>query len=56
MPAPLLRTKFYIPPPQPRLVARPRLLDKLAGAFRPGVRLVLISTPAGYGKSTLLRD
>jgi LuxR family transcriptional regulator, maltose regulon positive regulatory protein len=56
MPAPLLRTKFYIPPPQPRLVARPRLLDKLAGAFRPGVRLVLISAPAGYGKTTLLSD
>jgi LuxR family maltose regulon positive regulatory protein len=52
MSAPLLATKLYIPPPRPSLVPRPRLLERLnAGLDR---KLVLVSAPAGFGKTTLL--
>jgi LuxR family maltose regulon positive regulatory protein len=48
----LLSTKLYLPPPRPRLVARPRLTERLAlGQTKP---LTLISAPAGFGKTTLL--
>ena len=50
--SPLLTTKLHIPQPRARLVARPRLIRRLNdGATRP---LVLISAPAGFGKTTLL--
>ncbi len=49
---PLLRTKLYIPPVRPELVARPRLIERLnAGLHR---KLTLVSAPAGFGKTTLL--
>jgi LuxR family maltose regulon positive regulatory protein len=48
----LLATKLYIPLPRPRLVARPRLLERLNQGL--AGRLVLISGPAGFGKTTLL--
>jgi len=52
MPTPILTTKLYIPPPHPDLVSRPRLIDLLnTGSSR---KLILISAPAGFGKSTLL--
>src|SRR5581483_5442473 len=38
----------------PRLVARPRLIDQLARAAQ--TRACLVLAPAGYGKSTLLRQ
>ena len=48
----LLQTKLYRPRIAARLVPRPRLLEKLEqGAAR---RLMLISAPAGYGKTTLV--
>jgi LuxR family maltose regulon positive regulatory protein len=51
---PLLSTKLYIPPPQPNLVARPHLVERLtAGLNR---KLTLISAPAGFGKTTLLSE
>ncbi len=54
MPAPLLLTKLYIPPPRPELVPRPRLIERLnAGQHR---KLTLISAPAGFGKTTLLSE
>lgn len=54
MPITLLATKFYCPPVRESLVSRPRLVDGLnAGMRRP---LVLISAPAGYGKTTLLSE
>lgn len=52
----LLATKFFIPPPQANLVRRQRLLDRLDESVRDGKRLTLISTPAGYGKTTLLGE
>ncbi|MBN1955849.1 MAG: AAA family ATPase [Anaerolineae bacterium] len=57
MPSPLLTTKLYVPPVRPAqsLISRPRLLARLnAGLARPG--LILVSAPAGYGKTTLLGE
>lgn len=51
---PLLATKLYIPQPRPRLVARSRLTARLDEALRLGRRLILVSAPAGFGKTTLL--
>jgi LuxR family maltose regulon positive regulatory protein len=48
----LLSTKLSIPPLRPRLVERPRLIQALNRGMDCG--FVLISAPAGYGKSTLL--
>lgn len=49
---PILATKLYIPRPQPRVVLRPRLIERLnEGLHR---KLTLISAPAGFGKTTLL--
>jgi LuxR family maltose regulon positive regulatory protein len=48
----LLRTKLFIPLVRARLVGRPRLTEKLnAGLDR---ALILVSAPAGYGKTTLV--
>ena len=49
---PLLQTKLYLPPTRPDRVERPRLLTRLA--LNPETKLVLISAPAGYGKTTLI--
>jgi LuxR family maltose regulon positive regulatory protein len=49
---PLLATKLYAPPPRPGLVARPRLLQQLDREL--DSRLILVSAPAGYGKTTLV--
>jgi len=55
MDAPVLRTKLYIPGPQPGgLVTRPRLLERLNAGLE--CKLTLISAPAGAGKTTLLSD
>ena len=52
MTTPLLSTKFFIPPARPGVVSRPRLLERLdAGAH---AKLILISAPPGYGKTTLI--
>ena len=48
----ILSTKLCIPPLRTRLVLRPRLIQKLNQGMECG--LVLVSAPAGYGKSTLL--
>lgn len=48
----LIRTKLFVPSPPPGFVARPRLAKKLAQGLQR--KLTLISTPAGFGKSTLL--
>ena len=48
----LLATKLFIPPVAPNLVLRPRLMQRLLGVLNS--RLVLVSAPAGFGKTTLL--
>ncbi len=54
MPAPLLATKLYLPRPRAGLVPRPRLSERLdAGA---AATLLLVSAPAGFGKTTLLAE
>ena len=50
----LLNTKFHIPLVRSNMVSRRRLVDQLnAGLDR---KLTLISAPAGFGKSTLVRE
>src|SRR5687768_2828283 len=51
---PLLATKLHLPRPRPGLVARPRLLARLNEGM--GQELVLVCTPAGFGKTTLLAE
>src|SRR5215210_200010 len=54
MPTPILATKLYVPPPQPRVVRRHRLIERLnEGLHR---KLTLISAPAGFGKTTLIGE
>jgi LuxR family maltose regulon positive regulatory protein len=54
VPAPLLETKFYVPRSRHGLVLRPRLSERLdRGAAS---KLMLVSAPAGFGKTTLLTE
>lgn len=48
----LLRTRFYIPPLKPEHLVRAKLIERLQQSR--GGELVLISAPAGYGKTTLV--
>ena len=52
----LLRTKTYIPSPGSNLVPRPHLIDRLESSFQQGHKLILVSAPAGSGKTTLVSD
>lgn len=49
----LLATKVRVPPQPQRVVQRERLIDVLAHGV-PYHKLILLSAPAGYGKTTLL--
>lgn len=51
---PLLATKLFIPPPRPKAVRRPRLVDRLDEGMNS--KLTLISAPAGFGKTTLVSE
>jgi len=51
---PLLLTKLFIPPPRPKLVSRPHLIQKINTSLL--CKLTLISAPAGFGKTTLVSD
>jgi LuxR family maltose regulon positive regulatory protein len=53
---PLLATKLYIPASHPNLVSRPRLIQRLDEGLRPGCRLLLVSAPAGFGKTMLVAE
>ncbi len=54
MVTPLLQTKLYVPPARPEMVPRLRLIERLnAGLER---KLILISAPAGFGKTTLVTE
>lgn len=50
----LLTTKLYISPVRQNRVSRPRLLQRLDEGLGQGARLMLISAPAGFGKTTLI--
>jgi LuxR family maltose regulon positive regulatory protein len=52
----ILATKLYIPPPRPKIVSRPHLIEKLNAGLSAVRKLTLISAPAGFGKTTLLSE
>src|SRR5512137_400433 len=56
MPAPILATKLYIPPPRPRVVQRARLIDRLQVGLQRAPGVILISASAGFGKTTLVSE
>ena len=51
---PLLLSKLYIPTPRQSIVSRPRLIERLNQGLRG--KLILISAPAGFGKTTLVSE
>ena len=54
MSTPLLETKLFLPRPRKGLVLRPRLRERLQQGL--AAKLMLVSAPAGFGKTTLLVD
>jgi LuxR family maltose regulon positive regulatory protein len=54
MASPLVATKLYVPRRRDGLVERQRLRDRLQRGTQS--RLILISAPAGFGKTTLLTE
>jgi len=62
MSIPLLTTKLYVPPVQPGLVSRSRLVERLDAGLgqRPEIdftrKLTLVAAPAVFGKTTLLSE
>ena len=54
MPITLLETKLYVPRSRRDLVLRPRLSERLDRGT--ASKLVLVSAPAGFGKTTLLAE
>ena len=54
MATPILATKLYIPPPRPSIVPRPCLIERLNEGL--SGKLILISSPAGFGKTTLVSE
>ena len=54
MPTALLEMKFYVPRPPRGLVPRPRLSERLDRGT--ASTLMLVSAPAGFGKTTLLTE
>jgi LuxR family maltose regulon positive regulatory protein len=54
MSTPILATKLFIPLPRPKIVQRSRLIERLnEGLHR---KLILISAPAGFGKTTVVSE
>ena len=54
MAGPLLETKLHVPRWRRSLVARPRLSERLSRGAESA--LILVSAPAGFGKTTLLAE
>ena len=50
----ILATKMYTPPPRPGMVSRPRLIERMNEGM--SHKLILISAPAGFGKTTLVSE
>ncbi|HET8579765.1 MAG TPA: AAA family ATPase, partial [Nitrospiraceae bacterium] len=54
MAVPILATKLYIPPPRPKVVLRPHLVQQLNEGLHRTSGVTLISAPAGFGKTTVV--
>lgn len=54
MKMPIISTKIHLPAVPQAYLPRPELIARLDAAL--GVRLILVSAPAGFGKSTLLAE
>lgn len=54
MATPILATKLYVPPFRANGVLRPRLSERLDAGLRS--RLILVSAPAGFGKTTAVSE
>jgi len=54
--APLLATRLYVPRTRTNLISRTRLIDRLDLGLELGHKLMLISAPPGYGKTTPVSD
>jgi LuxR family maltose regulon positive regulatory protein len=54
MSAPLLKAKLTIPPARKSLIRRERLYEKLDRGLNQDCKVILLSAPAGYGKTTLV--
>ena len=52
--APLIPTKTHVPRRRPDLLTRPRLVNAIHAHL--DHKLIVVSAPAGYGKTTLLAD
>jgi len=50
----LLQTKLVVPPLRAQHALRPRLVEKMGA--EPDARVILVSAPAGYGKSSCLAE
>lgn len=56
MSTPILATKLYIPPPRPQVILRPSLIERLNQGLASRCKVILISAPAGFGKTTLVSE
>jgi LuxR family maltose regulon positive regulatory protein len=54
MSTPILGTKLYAPPLRPNAVPRPSLIERLDEGLQS--RLILVSAPAGFGKTTIVSE
>jgi len=55
-PLPLIATKFFQPPLPTRSVKRKQLVERIERGLQAHHPLILVSAPAGYGKSTLVTE
>ncbi len=53
---PFLHSKLTVPPLSHRHIARPRLVETIDIFLSHGSRMVVVTAPAGYGKTTLLSE